>query len=108
MLGFGCIPLHCIRFGQLESSHRPYGVPKKKTWQAEDAAKFSRGFGSLVEPKVSITADKRGIEGAEESVEGAVGDIKLMGIRNQRLFDCAHGIATRERKHSAKGRKIIV
>ncbi len=106
--GSGSVPLHRIRFGQLELSHRPHGVRKKKAWQAEDATKFSSGFGSLVEPKISLTADKRGIEGPEESGEGAVGDGKFMGIWNQRLFDCACGITTLERKHSAKGRKIVV
>ena len=37
-----------------------------------------------------------------------MGDSKLMGIWDQRLFDCACSITTLERKHSAKGRQIVV
>ena len=36
MLGFRCVALHRIRFCQLKSSDGPYGVPKKKAWQAEE------------------------------------------------------------------------
>src|SRR5580704_1602574 len=108
MLGFRCVALHRIRFCQLKSSDGPYGVPKKKAWQAEDATKFSGGFDSFVKPKVSLTADKRGIAIPEEGGEGTVGDGKLMGIWNHRLFDCACDITALKRKQSAKGRKIVV